>query len=61
MNELELYDYELPRERIAQNPLATRSDARLMLVNRTSGEIDHYHVRDLPELVSSDDTLILNS
>jgi S-adenosylmethionine:tRNA ribosyltransferase-isomerase len=61
MNELDIYDYELPRERIAQNPLATRSDARLMLVNRTSGEIDHYHVRDLPELVSSDDTLILNN
>lgn len=61
MNEMEQYDYELPRERIAQNPMATRSDARLMLVNRSSGEIDHYHVRDLPEILDDDDTLVLNN
>jgi len=51
----------LPRERIAQHPMATRSDARLMLVNRSTGEIDHYHVRDLPEILSGDDTLVLNN
>lgn len=60
MSEIDLYDYELPRERIAQEPLATRSDARLMLVNRKSGEIDHYYVRDLPDLLRSEDTLVLN-
>ncbi len=61
MNELDQYDYDLPRERIAQNPLATRSDARLMLVHRSTGKIDHYHVRDLPEILSSDDLLVLNN
>jgi S-adenosylmethionine:tRNA ribosyltransferase-isomerase len=61
MSEMELYDYDLPRERIAQDPLATRSDARLMLVNRSSGEIDHYHVRDLPEILTGSDTLVLNN
>ena len=61
MNELDLYDYELPRELIAQEPLATRSDARLMLVNRANGQIDHYHVRDLPEILSSGDVLVLNN
>ncbi len=61
MNELERYDYDLPRERIAQDPLATRSDARLMLVNRASGSIDHYHVRDLPDILRGDDTLVLNN
>ena len=60
MSEIDLYDYELPRERIAQEPLASRSDARLMLVNRSSGEIEHYHVRDLPDLLRSEDTLVLN-
>ena len=46
MSELDQYDYELPRELIAQEPLATRSDSRLMLVERSTGRIDHYHVRD---------------
>ena len=61
MNEIDLYDYELPRELIAQEPLATRSDARLMLVNRSTGVIDHYHVRDLPELLAPDDVLVMNN
>jgi S-adenosylmethionine:tRNA ribosyltransferase-isomerase len=60
MSEIDLYDYELPRELIAQEPLATRSDARLMLVHRRSGQIEHYHVRDLPDLLRSEDTLVLN-
>ena len=61
MSEIERYDYDLPRELIAQEPLATRSDARLMLVDRASGQIDHYHVRDLPELLGADDALVLNN
>ncbi len=60
MSEIERYDYHLPRERIAQDPLATRSDSRLMLVNRASGAIDHYHVRDLPELLQPGDTMVMN-
>lgn len=60
MSELDLYDYDLPRERIAQEPLSVRSDARLMLVNRKSGEIEHHHVRDLPDLLRADDVLVLN-
>jgi S-adenosylmethionine:tRNA ribosyltransferase-isomerase len=61
MSEIDLYDYELPRERIAQEPLATRSDARLMLIDRSQGAIDHYHVRDLPELLHAEDALVLNN
>ncbi len=61
MSELEKYDYDLPRELIAQDPLATRSDARLMIVERSTGYIDHYHVRDLPELLRTDDALVLNN
>lgn len=61
MSDLRHYDYELPRERIAQQPLATRSDARLMLVDRSSGRIEHHHVRDLTSLISPDDTLIVNN
>jgi S-adenosylmethionine:tRNA ribosyltransferase-isomerase len=61
MSNLDAYDYQLPRERIAQDPLPTRSDARLMLVDRATEKIDHYHVRDLPELLRSDDVLVTNN
>lgn len=61
MNELDEYDFELPRELIAQHPLATRSDSRLMLVNRKTGEIDHSHVRDLTRYLHPGDALVLNN
>ena len=61
MSEIELYSYDLPRELVAQEPLHTRSDARLMLVDRESGFIEHLHVRDLPDLLRADDTLVLNN
>ncbi|MEL6896448.1 MAG: S-adenosylmethionine:tRNA ribosyltransferase-isomerase, partial [Planctomycetota bacterium] len=51
MNEIDLYDYELPRDRIAQHPVANRSDARLMLIDRGNGDIAHFHIRDLPDLL----------
>lgn len=61
MHSIELYDYTLPRERIAQEPLRNRVDARLMVIHRTSGLIEHHHVRDLPELLRAEDSLVLNN
>jgi S-adenosylmethionine:tRNA ribosyltransferase-isomerase len=58
--ELAQYDYDLPRELIAQQPLSVRSDARLMVVDRRAGSWDHRHVRDLPELLQAGDCLVLN-
>ena len=60
MSELDLYDYELPRERIAQEPLPVRTDAKLMLVDRGKETVEHHHVRDLPDLLRTNDTLVLN-
>lgn len=60
MAEIDLYDYELPPELIAQHPLPNRSDARLLVVRRGAGVIEHFHVRDLPDLLSPADTLVLN-
>ncbi len=59
-SELDQYDYELPKERIAQQPLPNRADARLMLVDRAHGTIAHHHVRDLPELLRKGDCLVVN-
>lgn len=53
-------DYTLPPELIAQEPLANRADARLLLVDRARGAIDHYHVRDLPRLLGPGDRLVHN-
>jgi S-adenosylmethionine:tRNA ribosyltransferase-isomerase len=60
MNEIDPYDYTLPRELIAQHPLARRSDARLMVVDRATARIEHRHIRDLPELLNRNDCLVLN-
>lgn len=60
-SELDQYDYDLPRELIAQQPLARRSDARLLVVDRQSEVIEHYHVRDLPEILKQGDRLVLNN
>jgi len=53
-------DYNLPPELVAQEPLPHRADARLMLVDRQSESIDHYHIRDLPQLLEAGDRLVLN-
>jgi S-adenosylmethionine:tRNA ribosyltransferase-isomerase len=56
-----LFDYDLPKELIAQQPLEDRDQARLLVVRRQSGAISHHRVYDLPELLRSGDLLILNN
>lgn len=54
------YDYDLPKALIAQQPLANREDARLMVIRRRAQSIEHYHIRNLGEILSSGDCLVLN-
>lgn len=54
------FDYDLPPELIAQEPLADRLAARMMVVDRAAGTIRHHHVRDLPQFLRADDLLVLN-
>ncbi len=61
MSELDRYDYELPRELVAQAPLHSRVDARLMVVDRAEDAISHRYVRDLPELLRKGDCLVINN
>lgn len=60
MDELAQYDYELPKDLIAQQPPARRTDARLLVVRRAEQSIAHHHIRDLPELLRPQDCLVLN-
>jgi S-adenosylmethionine:tRNA ribosyltransferase-isomerase len=54
------YDYDLPKALIAQQPLPSREDARLMVVNRRNESIEHSYVRNLDELLEPGDCLVLN-
>jgi S-adenosylmethionine:tRNA ribosyltransferase-isomerase len=60
MSEASHYDYELPKALVAQQPLARRADARLMVIDRARHTIAHHHVRDFPELLQPDDCLVIN-
>src|SRR3982074_1650987 len=54
------FDYSLPDELIAQAPIEARDAARLLVVNRAHGQLDHRHVRDLPSLLAPGDALWAN-
>jgi S-adenosylmethionine:tRNA ribosyltransferase-isomerase len=54
------FDFHLPAELIAQQPLERRDESRLMVVDRKSGSIEHHRFRDLVELVAPGDALVLN-
>ncbi len=53
-------EYDLPAELVAQEPLQNRADARLMVIDRSKGTINHAHMRDLPRLLQPGDRLALN-
>jgi len=55
------YDFDIPVERIAQTPTARRGDSRLMVVNRSSGQISHRQFSDLEQLIPAGDALVLNT
>ncbi len=54
------YDYDLPPERIAQEPAIPRDSSRLMVLDRRSGSVAHRRFHDLPGLLGEGDLLVLN-
>ena len=52
--------YDLPEELIAQDPLLKRSDSRLMVINRETGEIEHKHFTDVINYLDEGDCLVIN-
>jgi S-adenosylmethionine:tRNA ribosyltransferase-isomerase len=53
-------DYELPPELIAQEPLARRDQARLLVLDRRSGAVSHSRFYKLPRELREGDLLVLN-
>lgn len=63
-SKLSSYDYYLPEELIAQDPLIMRSESRLMVLDRTKpvGEdITHRHFYDIKEYLKPGDCLVINN
>jgi S-adenosylmethionine:tRNA ribosyltransferase-isomerase len=59
-DDISLYDYELPEELIAKEPLPERDASRLLLLDRRTGAIQHRGIRDLADLLRPGDCLVLN-
>ncbi len=57
---LEILDYELPAELIAQRPADRREDARLLVVERATGALHDQRVTDLPRWLRAGDAHVLN-
>lgn len=55
------FDYHLPPHLIAQTPLENRSESRLLMMNRGTGEVSHHQFSDIVDLLSPDDCLIVNN
>ena len=54
------FDYDLPEHLIAQAPCPRRDDARLLVQRRGGPVLGHRHIRDLPDLLTPGDLLVLN-
>jgi S-adenosylmethionine:tRNA ribosyltransferase-isomerase len=59
--DLSEFTYSLPEDLIAQRPAERRDEARLLVVRRGSGRLEHRLFRDLPELIGSTDLLVMNN
>jgi S-adenosylmethionine:tRNA ribosyltransferase-isomerase len=55
------FDYYLPPELIAQQPVKPRDHSRLLLLNRKKSKVIHRHFFDLPDYLNSGDLLVLNN
>lgn len=55
------FDYYLPEELIAQDPLEDRSSSRLMVLDKETGEIQHKIFKDILDYLKPGDCLVLNN
>lgn len=55
------FNYELPECLIAQTPLDKRDDSKLLVLNKSTGDINHKKFSDIADYLNSDDVLVLNN
>ncbi len=61
MMKLSDFNYNLPEELIAQDPLEKRDNSRLMVLHRGTGEIEHKHFYDVIDYLNPGDCLVVNN
>ncbi len=54
------FNFELPQELIAQDPLKDRSSSRLLVLDRETGEVEHRGFREIVSYLKKGDCLVLN-
>ena len=55
------FDYDLPEELIAQDPLEDRSSSRLMVLDKKTGEVSHHIFKEIIKYLRPGDCLVLNN
>ena len=55
------FDYDLPEELIAQDPLEDRSSSRLMALDKKTGEVSHHIFKEIIKYLRPGDCLVLNN
>ena len=58
--DLKDFNYDLPEELIAQDPLEDRSSSRLMVLHKDTGRIEHKIFRDIIDYINPGDCLVIN-
>ena len=53
--------YDLPEELIAQEPITERDMSRLLVLDKSTGEIEHCNFRDILEYLNEGDCLVMNN
>ncbi|WP_409297492.1 tRNA preQ1(34) S-adenosylmethionine ribosyltransferase-isomerase QueA [Peribacillus sp. SCS-26] len=57
---VDLFDFHLPEELIAQTPLEQRAESRLMVLDKETGEISHEVFKNIKDYLRPGDSLVLN-
>ena len=58
---LSMFDFNLPKTRIAKKPAENREDAKLMVIHKNTGEIEHKHISDLVDYFNEGDVFGINN
>lgn len=59
--DIELFDYDLPHELIAQTPLEKRDTSRLMVLHKPKGAVEHKHFYDILDYLKPGDVIVRNN
>ncbi len=58
--QVDIFDFDLPQNLIAQTPIAARDNSRMLVLNRVTGEVIHKNFYDIKSFLKPGDCLVLN-